>query len=147
MRNALFCGLLLACGAASAARADSNPFWDDFEEGLWQFEIDYQIVGAPRLPGQRYASNRCLTRDDPYPRIEREGQECRLSRQPPVGRSLSWSVNCSSDWEMVNGQGRMHYVRDHGSGDIRMQIHGQASPPYEMVFHLRARRIGACAAE
>ncbi len=143
MRHVTKIGFWLALFAVPAVVGAEERLWNDFEEGLWEFEVRYEVTGDPARFAP-YTTTRCLSRDEPFPRIEREGQECKLHRQPALGRSVSWIVNCSSDWEMVHGQGRMTYVRDHGNGSLYVQILGPSSSPYNMVFHLRGQRVGEC---
>jgi hypothetical protein len=111
--------------------------------GSWEFAVDYDLIGIPQtFPG--YTIKQCLDETTPFPSISRPGNECQMQMQGRFGHTYTWMLNCSSDWEMVQGMGRIHYQRDTARGDVHLQIINPQNPPQAMVFHLKGRRLGPC---
>ncbi len=112
-------------------------------DGLWEFSIRYELIGMPqKLP--EYVSKQCITESAPVPSISREGQECAERMQGRFGHTFTWQVDCSTEWEMVQGMGRIHYAGKEASGDVHLQVVNPYNPPQPMVFHLNGKRLGAC---
>lgn len=135
--------IMLATMCSSMANA-RHVDWPNIHEGLWEFTISYHMPGTMLRQTESYTDTRCISRNDPMPRIERSGQECTSVLQDHFGRSVSWQVNCSSQWEMVHGMGRMHYIDNTARGNVFMQIMGPIAPPQPMVFEINGRRLGDC---
>ena len=120
---------------ASAAQA--------LQEGKWKFDIRYDFIGIPQhFP--EYSKTQCITLDDPLPDISRPGHECTKQLQGQFSRTYTWVENCSTDWEMVQGMGRIHYWGEQAQGDVHLQVVNPFNPPQPMVFRIRGQRIGNC---
>lgn len=129
---------LLMLWGASSAQAEMR-----FTEGLWEFAIRYDFIGIPQhFPA--YVTRQCVTNADPIPTISRSGQECNDSLQGRFGRTITWQVNCSTEWEMVHGMGRIHYLGDQAIGDVHLQVVNPYNPPQPMLFRIRGNRLGDC---
>jgi hypothetical protein len=114
-----------------------------FQEGLWEFDVRYDFIGIPQhFPS--YKVRQCMTADAPIPTISRPGQNCTDHLQGQFGRTYTWQVNCSTEWEMVQGMGRIHYLGDRAQGDVHVQVLNPYNPPQPIVFRLRGERLGEC---
>lgn len=129
--------LLLLLAQPSAAEMDR-------EDGLWEFAIHYEFIGIPQhFPA--YDKRQCISRAAPVPAISRPGQECSDTVQGRfVGGTITWALDCSTEWEMVQGMGRIHYAGDTADGDVHLQVVNPFNPPQPMVFHIQGKRIGDC---
>ncbi len=134
-------GLAVATSFATAAEPSKKQA--DLEPGLWQFHIQYDVMGMPQT-FEPYTTTRCISHDDPLPQVRRSGQECLQAQKPSVGNTIRWELDCSTDAELVHGQGRIRYVRNRGNGEVYVQTLGVSSPPYTMAFHIQGERIGTC---
>jgi hypothetical protein len=133
---ALLTTLSMFSAGALAERQDMVP-------GNWEFTIDYDLIGVPQtFPS--YTVRQCLDKNTPYPSISRPGNECETQMQGHFGHTYTWMLNCSTDWEMVQGVGRMHYLRDTAHGDVHLQILNPHNPPQPMVFHIKGHYLGPC---
>lgn len=111
--------------------------------GSWRFDVEYELIGIPQtFPS--YQITQCLNMNTPYPNISRPGHECQLQLQGRFGRTYTWMVNCSTDWEMVQGAGRIHFNGKQASGDVHLQILNPHNPPQHMVFHIKGQHQGNC---
>lgn len=114
-----------------------------FNQGLWEFDIHYDFIGVPQsFPG--FVTRQCITEAAPIPSISRPGQECTESLQGRFGRTFTWQLNCSTEWEMVHGMGRVHYMGDRATGDVHLQVVNPYNPPQPMLFSIRGKRLGDC---
>lgn len=130
--------LLAMLGMTAPAQAETG-----LKGGLWEFAIRYDFIGVPqKLP--EYVNKQCITEAAPVPAISREGQECTDRVQGRYGRTFTWQVDCSTEWEMVQGMGRIHYDEDGATGDVHLQVINPYNPPQPMVFYLRGQRLGDC---
>lgn len=113
------------------------------EEGKWKFDISYDFIGIPQhFP--EYSKTQCITRQDPLPEISRPGHECTRQLQGRFSRTYTWFENCSTDWEMVQGMGRIHYWGEEAHGDVHLQVLNPFNPPQPMIFRIRGKRLGDC---
>jgi hypothetical protein len=113
------------------------------EEGLWEFDVRYDFIGIPQhFPS--YKVKHCVSADSPIPKIARPGQNCTDSLQGRFGRTFTWQVNCSTEWEIVQGMGRIHYLGDHAQGDVHVQVSNPFNPPQPILFRIRGERLGDC---
>jgi len=113
------------------------------QEGMWEFDIRYDFIGVPQhFPS--YKVRQCISNNAPMPSISREGQNCTDKLQGQFGRVYTWEVNCSNEWEIVQGMGRIQYVGEKAQGDVHVQVSNPYNPPQPMVFHLNGQRIGQC---
>lgn len=132
-------GLLLALLCATAGARDEAGVI----EGLWQFNVRYDFIGVPQhFP--EYQVTQCITDAVPIPAISRTGQECHDRLQGRFGRTFTWQLDCSTEWEMVQGMGRIHYTREEAASDVYLQVLNPYNPPQPMVFHLHGKRLGEC---
>lgn len=112
-------------------------------EGLWEFDIHYNFIGVPQhFPG--YVNRQCINVATPMPTISRPGQECNDSLQGRFGRTITWQVDCSTEWEIVNGMGRIHYMEEQAIGDVHLQVINPYNVPQPMLFRIRGKRLGDC---
>jgi hypothetical protein len=112
-------------------------------EGLWEFDIRYDFIGIPQhFP--EYAKKQCISTAAPVPTISRPGQECGDRLQGRFGQTFTWQVDCTTEWEMVQGMGRSHYLGNQAIGDVHLQVLNPFNPPQPMLFRLRGRRLGDC---
>lgn len=115
----------------------------DVMEGLWQFNVRYDFIGVPqRFPD--YVITQCITDELPIPSISRVGQECNDRLQGRFGRTFTWQVDCSTEWEMVQGMGRIHYNAAEAVADVYLQVVNPYNQPQPMVFNIRGKRLGDC---
>ncbi len=141
MKRILTALLLTASTAACAASAEPTPLAP--REGLWRFTIDYQLVGTPQ-EFTDYQIEQCLSPSDPVPHIERHA-ECRHTpHQGLLTEPLLWFVDCSSDEELVHGQGRLHFSGEQAHGNVYIQVLGSINPPQAMIFELEGQYLGEC---
>lgn len=138
MKNVVIAAVALLLATPLQAVPELQP-----HEGKWEFEVWYDFIGVPqRFPS--YSKTQCVTRADPLPRISRPGHECFQRMQRQFGRTYTWFVNCSTDWEMVQGMGRVNYWKDRAQGDVHVQVINPVNPPQPMIFHIRGKRLGEC---
>jgi hypothetical protein len=116
----------------------------EIETGLWEFAIRYEFIGVPQhFP--EYVKKQCISAAAPVPAISRPGQECKDTLQGRFGQNtLTWELDCSTDWEMVHGMGRIHYDGAKASGDVHLQVLNPYNPPQPMVFRIKGKRLGNC---
>ena len=113
--------------------------------GSWEFDIKYDLIGIPQtFPG--YTVKQCMDAKTPYPSISQPGREdeCQAQMQRSFARTYTWMMDCSSDWEMVQGMGRIHYYGEKARGDVHLQILNPHNPPQSMVFRIKGRHLGEC---
>jgi hypothetical protein len=111
--------------------------------GDWEFDILYDLVGLPQsFPG--YTTTQCISDEVPFPSISRPGNECQMQLQGHFGNTYTWTLDCSDDWEMVQGMGRIHYDNGEAKGDVYLQILNPHNSPQMMVFEISGRRKGPC---
>lgn len=114
-----------------------------FQEGMWEFEISYDFIGVPQhFPS--YKVRQCISESAPVPGISREGQNCTEKLQGKFGKLYTWEVNCSNEWEIVQGMGRIKYTGETAQGDVHLQVSNPYNPPQPIVFHLDGKRLGSC---
>ena len=136
-RSLTVSALLFSLGSTVAA----SPFM--LNSGSWEFDIKYDLIGLPQtFPG--YSQTQCIDSSSPFPSINRPGNECRAQLQGQFGNTYTWTLNCSDDWEMVQGMGRVHYQQETAHGDIHLQILNPHNPPQMMEFSFKGRRVGEC---
>lgn len=129
--------LAILC-AATLAQAET-----DVTEGLWQFTIRYDFIGVPQhFP--EYVVTQCITDESPVPAISRVGQECIDSVQGRFGSTITWQLDCSTEWEMVQGMGRVRYAAEEAGGEVFLQVVNPYNQPQPMVFHLSGKRLDDC---
>lgn len=136
-------GAVLLLGGATARCAEK----DTIHAGQWDYSIEYHITGIPQsFPAYQLSS--CLDEEKPIPTITRMGQECSVSHSSRFGNTVSWALDCSSEWEIVQGVGRIHFFPDDTfHGNINLQITGSTFPPRMMMMRLDGKRVGECVKE
>jgi hypothetical protein len=128
----------VALGPQSAAMASEESY-----EGSWKFRVHYDLIGIPQnFPG--YTTVQCITQATPFPNISRQGNECETMLQGRFGSMVTWTVNCSDDWEMVQGMGRITYHQGKAQGDVHLQIINPHNSPQMMEFTIEGQRLGPC---
>lgn len=139
IKGAALCGLLVSGLVVSSVSAEEEMM----QPGQWEFEVWYNFVGVPqRFPS--YTQVQCISEGEPIPDISRAGHECRQQLEGEFGRTYTWQLNCSTDWEMVHGMGRIHYWGERARGDVHLQVINPYNPPQPMVFHIKGQRLGEC---
>lgn len=109
----------------------------------WNFNVRYDIAGITQtLPA--YHRQQCLTEATPVPDISLPGQQCKTHVHGRFGNTLTWRVDCSSDWEIVQGVGRITFDGGRAGGDIHVQILSPSDVPQNMVFHIEGRTVNSC---
>ncbi len=132
---------LLSTTSALAAAAEPTPFMP--KEGLWRFTVSYRLMGIPQEFSD-YQIEQCLSPSDAIPHIERHTECSHTPHHGFMPQPLLWFVDCSSDEELVHGQGRLHFMGDRAHGNVFMQVLANTNPPQAMVFELEGRYVGAC---
>lgn len=113
------------------------------QEGLWAFDVSYDFVGIPQhFP--TYRIRQCISAEAPVPRISRPEQQCREKLQGRFGRTFTWQVDCSNEWEIVQGMGRIHYLVDSAQGDVHIQVSNPYNPPQPIIYRIRGEWLGKC---
>ena len=116
---------------------------ESFTPGSWEFEVTYDLISVPQtFPS--YSVSQCLDEATPFPNIPRPGNPCQTQLQGHFGRTYTWTLNCSDDWEMVQGMGRIHYKNEQAQGDVHLQILNPHNSPQLMEFRIKGKRTGAC---
>lgn len=116
---------------------------DQFRAGEWEFSVQYDLIGVPqRFPS--YTVRQCLSEEKPYPEISRSGSGCVNKLQGHFGRTITWTLDCSTEWEMVQGMGRIHYWMDSAIGDVHLQVLNPHNPPQPMQYHMEGKYLGEC---
>ena len=111
--------------------------------GNWEFNVRYDLIGIPQsFPG--YTTQQCIDNSNPFPSINRPGNECKMHLQGQFGNTYTWVLNCSDDWEIVQGMGRIHYDDGKARGDVHLQILNPHNPPQMMEFEIKGQHTGAC---
>ena len=123
----------------NTAQAEAQPF----APGSWEFDVSYDLIGVPQtFPG--YTIKQCLDETNPFPNISRPENPCQTQLQGRFGHTYTWTLNCSDDWEMVQGMGRIHYNQELAEGDVHLQILNPHNSPQIMEFHIKGKRSGSC---
>lgn len=115
----------------------------EFEHSQWEFEISYSLIGVPQT-FPIYKLSQCIDSSSPFPSINRPGNECKAQLQGEFGNTYTWSLDCSDDWEMVQGMGRIHFMGGEAHGDVHLQILNPHNPPQIMEFLFKGKAIGGC---
>ena len=118
-----------------------TPF--TLEQGQWEFEISYNLIGVPQT-FPIYSLSQCLDNTTPFPSIDRPGNECEAQLQGHFGNTYTWTLNCSDDWEMVQGMGRIRFMGEEAHGDVHLQILNPHNPPQMMEFTFKGHSTGRC---
>lgn len=109
----------------------------------WLFNIRYDISGiSESFPA--YHRAQCLTDSTPMPDITTSGQQCTTRIHGRHGNTLTWMIDCSSEWEVVQGVGNITFNAGKAGGDVHMQILSPSGAPQYMVFHIEGRAGGSC---
>ena len=124
---------------STTVEAETPPF----APGSWTFEVSYDLIGVPQtFPG--YTVTQCLDEASPFPNISRPANPCQTQLQGRFGQTYTWTLNCSDDWEMVQGMGRIHYSQGQAEGDVHLQILNPHNTPQLMEFRIKGKRSGPC---
>lgn len=113
------------------------------ESREWLFDIRYDIAGITETyPVYHHAQ--CLTDAVPMPDIANSGQHCSSRMHGRFGNTLTWQIDCSSEWEMVQGVGRVTFDKGNAGGIVHVQILSPFNGPQYMVFHIEGKAGGSC---
>lgn len=133
--------VILAYSVALSGQALAAP--QGINAGKWAFNVEYDLIGIPQtFPG--YTLQECLSEEKPFPSISRPGDECEMNLQGRFGSLYTWTLNCSDDWEMVQGMGRIDYNGESAAGDAHLQIVNPHNAPQMMEFRIQGKRQGNC---
>jgi len=127
--------LLALVGIASSSYA--------MDPAAWSFDIRYNIGGVAQ-PLAAYHHEQCLTEASPVPDIAKPGQSCTTRLHSRFGNTLTWQIDCSSDWEIVQGVGRISFEDGHAGGKVHLQILSPVNAPQQMVLNIEGRAAGRC---
>lgn len=127
--------LLALLGIASSSYA--------MDPAEWSFDIRYNIGGVAQ-PLAAYHHEQCLTEAAPVPDIAKPGQSCSTHLHSRFGNTLTWQIDCSSDWEIVQGVGRLSFEDGHAGGTVHLQILSPVNAPQQMVLNIEGRAAGRC---
>ena len=131
--------LLMALSALIVIEASASAS----EPQEWLFDIRYNISGITEsFPA--YHRAQCLTDSTPMPDIATSGQQCTTRIHGRHGNTLTWMIDCSSEWEVVQGVGSVTFDAGKAGGDVHMQILSTSGAPQYMVFHIEGRAGGSC---
>ena len=109
----------------------------------WLFDISYDIPGvAQTFPP--YRRDQCLTAAAPVPDVSNPGQHCTTLLHGRFGNTLTWQIDCSSEWEIVQGAGRVTFNGESAGGNVQFQILSPFNAPQYMVFHIEGKPGGSC---
>ena len=109
----------------------------------WLFDISYDIAGiAQSFPA--YHHDQCITDAAPMPDITNAGQKCSSRIHGRFGNTLTWQIDCSSEWEMVQGAGRITFEDGSAGGKVHLQILSPFAAPQYMVFTIEGKPAGSC---
>ncbi len=112
-------------------------------KGAWRFNIEYELVGLPqKFPA--YQFEQCLDSGPPIPNINRPGNECKVELQGIFDTLHTWTLDCSDDWEMVQGMGRINYTGSGARGEVYLQILNPHNPPQIMSYTINGTHLGRC---
>lgn len=112
-------------------------------EGLWAFDVHYDLIGIPQhFPS--YRVKQCISADAPIPKISHPEQQCKERLQGRFGHMYTWQVDCSNEWEIVQGMGRIHYLGDHALGDVHIQVSNPFNPPQPILYRIHGEWLGKC---
>ncbi len=114
-------------------------------DGLWEHEIRYELSGTPQV-FPTYVRTHCVSAQHPIPNISRPGHECTVSPKSWDGQKIVWSLDCSTDTEIVQGMGTADYAGDQLEGNVYLQILSATNPYQSMVFTITGKRVGPCEA-
>lgn len=113
------------------------------ESKQWLFDVRYSIAGILQtIPA--HLQNQCLPVAAPVPDISRPGYECKPRKSSWFGKTLVWQVDCSNEWESIQGTGRVLFDNDKAAGDVHLQIINPNSPPEYVVLDILGKPLGAC---
>lgn len=134
-------GLVRLTGAIALLVSGNPPL--AAESTQWLFDIRYTVTGISQILSAQQ-QNQCLSTATPMPDISRPGYECKSSRHIWFGKTLIWQVDCSNEWESIQGTGRVSFDKEGAAGDIYLQIINPTNPPEYMVLDIQGKPLGAC---
>jgi len=110
----------------------------------WLFDLSYSVAGIA-LTVPVHTKEQCSADAVPIPDISRPGYQCTSRRQQWFdNKTLVWQLDCSNDWESIQGTGRVNFDGDKAAGDIHLQIINPVSPPEYMAVAFQGRPLGEC---
>lgn len=119
----------------SAAHAGSGV---NVNEGKWQITVETEVIGMPmKMPASTY--DQCIKKDEPIPRQEQPGQECKTSDFKTSGNTVSWTMTCKTPGGDMVGKGKVTYAGDTMDGNMEMETQGM-----KMKSHFSGKRVGEC---
>jgi len=135
MLNKICAALLIVFIVVSISFAGSEP---NLQEGNWEITTKVDMPGIQMPPVKH---TQCLTKKDLVPQSSQPGQECEITQSKVVGNTVSWTMRCSSEGNIMEGTGKITYSENSFEGTIRMLM-PQAN--MEMINHISGQRIGDC---
>lgn len=133
---------LTSCAALLVLLVTTPPGYA-LQPQQWVFATRYEMDGVAQ-PLAAVRSEYCLSDAAPIPDIALPGQECSSHLHGRFGDTLTWQLDCSSDWEIVQGAGRLTFKEDIAQGELHLQILSPVDTPQQMVLRLEGRAAGRC---
>ena len=120
LRTLAVCTLILALGLP--AFADDTP---SVKPGKWQWTMQMDIPGMPfKMPPVKVTH--CVTPEDAKSAVPSDqNKDCKVSDVKVSGNTYSWSVDCPK--QKMKGTGEVTYTGDSMTGQMNMDMDGQAS--------------------
>jgi len=122
----------------------SFPAWSlDFDPGL------YEITSTVSMPGMQGASippqtvTQCMTKQDPVPNKSSTGQRCEIKDMEQNGNTITWSMECDQQGQIITSEGKMVYHGNSFEGTIATNMGTQAGN-MTMTTKISGKRISGC---
>ncbi len=113
------------------------------ESKQWLFDLSYSVAGiASTVP--IHTKDQCAADALPIPDISRPGYQCKSRARSWFDKTLVWQIDCSNDWESIQGTGRVSFDDNKAEGDIHLQIINPVSPPEYMAVAFKGKTSGVC---
>jgi hypothetical protein len=117
-----------------------------FQPGLWEIASSMEISGMP-MPGRPFMQTKCYTpadvRSDSSIIPAVYDQECRMTDYKRSGNKLNWNVQCTGA-NAGSGSGEIVLNGQSYEGAVKLHAQDARLGPVDMVYHVKAHRIGAC---
>jgi hypothetical protein len=135
MLKRLFAASIILLAAISFSFAGSGP---NMNEGFWEITTITKMPGM-EMPPRKYTQ--CITKQEYVPQSSQPGQECTITDTKVVGNTVTWTIECKSQGEEMNGTGRITYQGDSFEGTMTMTM---PQSDMEITSDISGKRIGEC---
>lgn len=121
-----------------------SPAWSlDFNPGL------YEITSTVSMPGMQDGSfppqtvTQCMTKQEPIPNKNSTGQSCEVKDMEQNGNTITWSMECDQQGQMITSKGKMVYRGNSFEGTITTNMGTQAGN-MTVTTMISGKRISDC---